>query len=377
MIATTRKVNLSELLCCAFLVLVVGPYYSLGFTIPRTTSVLCKRAAGSSSPSPSSSQVAAGARQQGADMLAAPQQETRKKKKNKYAKFSKADKVAQDPFQALVKESEEKLNQINNDKDQARDKPSTTRTGTATATATSTSQEETKPLQYPNNKDIDPYDPTTFGYIEIGTIHAPHGVHGWVKVQGCTDFPERLTTAGMPLHMKQVNKRAPRKVTLEAGKLIGGDEAFLIQLEGMHNRTSAQKLKGAILYYATQQDTLIEQQDAGVFLVSDMVGLQVRLSESAGGHLVGTVDGIVLAEEMCSIPGLGQDMLEVALVPHKDKPMGAPKDLVLIPYVPQIVPKVDIKEREIIIDPPAGLLDLTYIREKKVRIKALLAPAKD
>ena len=47
----------------------------------------------------------------GGDLFATQQDATTtkngKKKKNKYAKFSKADKVTEDPFEALIKESEE------------------------------------------------------------------------------------------------------------------------------------------------------------------------------------------------------------------------------------------------------------------------------
>ena len=50
-------------------------------------------------------------------------------------------------------------------------------------------------------------------------------------------------------------------------------------------------------------------------------------------------------------------------------------ELVLIPFVPQIVPRVSIRDRAIFIDPPSGLLDLTYVREEKVRIKGFLPPA--
>lgn len=32
-----------------------------------------------------------------------------------------------------------------------------------------------------------PYDPQTFGYIEIGTIVGAHGVAGWMKVKGTSD----------------------------------------------------------------------------------------------------------------------------------------------------------------------------------------------
>lgn len=295
------------------------------------------------------------------DSFASPPQK-KKKKKNKYAKFSKADKFVKDPLELLVEESEEKVRAIKTEKAKKKIK------------VIPVSPEANKRLEFPNNKDIDPYDPSTFGYIEIGTIQGAHGVHGWVKVQGYTDFPARLTKPGMPLHLRPVRKRAPRKITLAAGKVTGVD-AFLIQLQGVYDRKEAEKLKGASIYYATQQDTGVLQEDD--LIVSDLVGLEVFTSEEEA--LVGTVKGIVLAEEMCSVPGLGQDMLEVAIQkPENKTPTKAvPDDLVLIPFVPEIVPKVDLEEKKIIIDPPAGLLDLTYVREEKVVIKGLLPPARD
>lgn len=293
---------------------------------------------------------------QPSDLFSRPQQTEKKKKKNKYAKFSKIEKVQHDPFEVLVQESEQKLKELEEKKNRPKNVPKP-------------SPEASKQLEFPNNKNIDPYDPTSFGFVEIGSIQGPHGVHGWCKVQGCTDFPERLTRAGVLLHMKPARKRAPRKVALASGKLIGKD-SFLIQLQGFYNRTEAQKLKGATLYYATQQDDVVTDDD---ILVSDLVGLEVLLEDNT---LVGTVDGIVLAEEMCAIPGIGHDMLEIELATTQSKP-GVPKDLVLIPLVPEIVPKIDLSEKFIVVDPPSGLLNLTYIREEKVRIKGFLPPAKD
>jgi ribosomal 30S subunit maturation factor RimM len=111
-----------------------------------------------------------------------------------------------------------------------------------------------------------------------------------------------------------------------------------------------------------------------VVLVSDLVGLEVFLDNDT---LVGTVNGIVLAEERCAIPGLGHGMLEVATIASAGNKPGVPNYLVLIPLVTEIVPKIDLSKQIIVIDPPAGLLDLTYIREEKVRIKVFLPPAKD
>mmetsp|Transcript_8246 Transcript_8246/g.24365 ORF Transcript_8246/g.24365 Transcript_8246/m.24365 type:complete len:389 (+) Transcript_8246:298-1464(+) len=293
----------------------------------------------------------------------------RKKKKNKYAKFSKADKTELDPFEALIKESEEKLKSIETEKQQQQQPDP----------LPPPPEGSLKTLEFPNNNDINPYDPTTFGFVEIGSVVGPHGVHGWVKVQGCTDFPERLTRAGMPLHMKSARKRAPRKVTLAAGKFLGDDQ-FLIQLQGFYNRTASQTLKGSTLYYATQQDT-VEREDDEIIL-SELIGLSVYRTATEGDgeqFLVGTILGVVLAEEMCAIPGLLHDQIEVGVARNAgeaEKP-GSPQDLLLIPLVPEIVPKIDLENQMILVDPPKGLLDLTYVREEKVKIKGLLAPAKE
>ena len=302
-----------------------------------------------------------------------PPTNERKKKKNKYAKFSKADKIELDPFEALVKESEQKLKSIEIEKEQQQEQKRVPLPPPPEAS--------TKPLEFPNNKDIDPYDPTTFGFVEIGSIVAPHGVHGWVKVQGCTDFPERLTRAGLPLHMKPARKRAPRKVILAAGKFLGDDQ-FLIQLQGYYNRTASQTLKGSTLFYATQQDSVEREEDD--IILSELIGLSVyRTADDEDGEevLVGTILGVVFAEEMCAIPGLLHDQIEVGVTRKTDdgdaqKP-GAPQELLLIPLVPEIVPKIDLENQMILVDPPGGLLDLTYVREEKVKIKGLLAAAKE
>ena len=298
----------------------------------------------------------------------------RKKKKNKYAKFSKAEKNELDPFEALVRESEQKLKSIETEKQQKQKEREELPPPPVAATKT---------LEFPNNKDIDPYDPMTFGFVEIGSIVAPHGVHGWVKVQGCTDFPERLTRAGMPLHMKAARKRAPRKITLASGKFLGDDQ-FLIQLQGYYDRTAAQALKGSTLYFASQQDTVEREEDD--IVLSELIGLSVYrtpASEDEEGEqvLVGTILGVVLAEEMCAIPGLLHDQIEIGVTRKSSDGeavrAGAPQDLLLVPLVPEIVTKIDLENQMILVDPPKGLLDLTYVREEKVRIKGLLAPAKE
>eukprot|EP00977_Amphora_coffeiformis_P027343 scaffold34604_cov164-Amphora_coffeaeformis.AAC.11 len=297
----------------------------------------------------------------------------RRRKRNKYAEFSKV-KQETDPLEELLAESQQKQAALEQEAQARRQR----------------NQQQRKPavpvqpidkIEFPDNKEINPYDPATFGYIEIGHVTAAHGVHGWLKVKRTTDFPqERLCTAGIR-HLKPHNKRAPRQVTLLQGKHRLEDE-YLIQLQDVQDRDAATKLRGATLYVreedkvetkqaSTKSDRKGEKQKPQEYIVSDLVNMEVYDQQS--NNLIGRVNGVVLAEDMCSIPGLGQDLLEVTL---QKGPMASWRDeLVLIPFVPQIVPTVNLADRQIWIDAPSGLLDLTYFREERVRLKGFLPPS--
>ena len=288
----------------------------------------------------------------------------RPRKKNKYAKFSKI-KQERDPFEDLIAESERKQAELEKEQLERRRKRKPV-----------VKVEPLGKIQFPDNNAINPYDPATFGYIEVGHVTGAHGVHGWLKVASTTDFPvERLCTAGIR-HLKPYNKRAPRQVTLIQGKHRLENE-YLIQLQDVEDRESAAKLRGATLYVRQEEKvaplTSPSGEEPDEYIVSDLVNLEVLDQKS--NNLVGKVAGVVLAEDMCSIPGLGQDLLEVTL---QKGPMASWRDeLVLIPFVPQIVPQIDMEQGQIWIDPPSGLLDLTYFREERVRLKGFLPPSWD
>jgi 16S rRNA processing protein RimM len=212
----------------------------------------------------------------------------------------------------------------------------------------------------------------------IGTIIGAHGVHGWVKVQCTTDFPHnRLCTAGIR-HLKALNKRAPREVILLNGKHRLGDE-YLIQLHQVNDRDTAQKLRGSFLYIREEQKSY--DLNVNEFVVSDLVGLDVYLkvdedATTKSDKYVGKVAGVVFSEDVCSIPGLGHDYLEINLPRGIGGTVSYRDEMVLVPMVPEIVPDVDIIGRRVLIDPPSGLLDLTYVREEKTRIKGFLPPSR-
>jgi 16S rRNA processing protein RimM len=327
------------------------------------------------------------------------------KKKNKYANFSKTDNLSLDPFEAMLSESRDKLKELHEEKS-TKHKRNKKRQEITSLEAidellasdvrditdeenedgiTMEEKRERNKRSFPDTQTIDPYDPTTYGYIELGTIIGAHGVHGWMKLTSTTDFGEhRLCEPGIR-HIKPANRRSPREVELVEGRPLRSETAttgtdtkpmYLIRLANVEDREEALKMRGYVLYSLAEEkvDDYLEEDE---YIVSDLVGLNVFLDESCSDQrsgsfedlFVGNIRGVVLGSEMCAIPGLGQDLLEIALPSSHG---GQSEDLVLVPFVPEIVSNVDLDGKMVMITPPNGLLDLSYRREEKVRIKGLL-----
>ena len=291
------------------------------------------------------------------------QPKRKKKKNNKYESFSKINPDT-DPLQELLAESERKNALL-------QQTPPSPHTVAARALA------PPPPRQFPDTATIDPYDPSTFGYLTLGTIQGAHGVQGWIKVRTletleASTLKRSLTKTGL-LHLRLPNKRAPRPIVLLQGRETT-EYQYLLQLEDVTDRDQAVSLRGATLYVRQEQlastATTTTTTPEDEYHVAELVGMEVFLYENTDAY-VGKVSGIVFCEDISSIP-LGHDFIEL-LLPGTESGLASYKDeLVLIPFVPQLVPAVDLQQRKIQIDPPAGLLDLTYVRSDKVRVKGFL-----
>ena len=179
------------------------------------------------------------------------------------------------------------------------------------------------------------------------------------------------------------NRRSPREIILKSGKEIDAlNNIYLVTLHNINNRIEAKKLRGAMIYARKEQQEEILQSvvmDENEYFMNDLIELDVYLSEDRENEIrypIGIVNGMVFAEDLCDVPGLGNDYLEIAMHYSRNDDGNPGQELVLLPFVPQIVPVVDLEENHIFVDPPVGLLDLTYVRQKKVSIKGLLPPAK-
>lgn len=217
-------------------------------------------------------------------------------------------------------------------------------------------------------------------WLQIGRIVGPHGVRGEVRVHPDSDFPERFEVPGQRW-LQPPTAQTPEAVELVRGRLQPGKNLYVIQLAHVHDRAQAEALKGSLLL-VPQGDRLPLEPDE--FHVQDLIGLTVR--HHASGVVLGTVSNLFSA---------GNDLLEVTRSPQspvsdaaltdsptvadsspepaeplpvhpshrkskrrkKPKVTGDRPQTVLIPFVEEIVPVVDVAQGYLEVDPPAGLVD--------------------
>lgn len=205
-------------------------------------------------------------------------------------------------------------------------------------------------------------------WIEIGTIVAPHGLYGEVRVYPNSDFPERFIEPGKRW-IRASETEEPRVIEFLGGRFMPGKGIYIVEIAGIEHRDAAEKLRGnALLVPDSDRPALAEDE----FHVLDLIGLEVY--HQTTGQLIGTVVDIISA---------GNDLLSVKLhqvsTPEsvvsetsepaevhpstrrggrKKKPKAKPKEpTVLIPFVKAIVPVVDLAASRLEILPPAGLLE--------------------
>lgn len=164
--------------------------------------------------------------------------------------------------------------------------------------------------------------------VVVGRIGRPHGIRGEVTVETRTDEPEdRFAPGSVLLVDSPVRQLVVDGMHWHSGRL-------LLSFEGVHDRTAAEGLRGLLLEVERGEDETPDDPDE--FYDSALIGCAVVLDD---GTPVGTI------AEVAHLPG--QDLLVVDRAPGE----------VLVPFVEQFVPVVDIAARRVVIDPPPGLLE--------------------
>ena len=167
--------------------------------------------------------------------------------------------------------------------------------------------------------------------VVVGRIGRPHGIRGEVTVEVRTDAPDARFAPGSVLGADpaRVGPLTVAAVRWHSGRL-------LLLVEGSHDRTSAEALRGIVLSAEVDDDEVPE--DPEEFFDHQLRGLAVVTTD---GTAIGVVDDVV------HLPG--QDLLSVRREGGRE---------VLVPFVTEMVPEIDLGAGRVVIDPPPGLLNL-------------------
>jgi len=167
--------------------------------------------------------------------------------------------------------------------------------------------------------------------VVVGRIGRAQGLRGEVTVEVRTDAPEERFSPGALLYLEAHPGQA-RQVTVAGHRWQGG--RLVLHLAGVTDRTAAEGLRGALL----EADVDITEVSDDEYHDAALVGLSVR---DRSGAVIGRI------VEVLHLPG--QDLLAV-------RREGA--DELLVPFVRQIVPEVDIAGGFVVVELPEGLFEL-------------------
>jgi len=226
--------------------------------------------------------------------------------------------------------------------------------------------------QRPKEKQNEDYSLEKLGFIEVGLIVGPHGVRGGAKVRSLSDFPQqRLAEPNSLRHIKYPDRLYPRPIQLVKGTKAAQKDMWIVFLDGYNSPEEVKEIRGARICVKVGDKPKVKK---GEYYVRDLIGLKVRLYGS--GALIGSVNDIYTNDELArhikNPSKLGHDMLEVMVDNEED-------NLVLVPFVKQIVPVVNIEDGEVLIDPPEGLFDIAKVNliVKRSAPRLFLNPAAD
>ncbi len=176
-------------------------------------------------------------------------------------------------------------------------------------------------------------------WIEIGTIVSAQGVKGELKVYPDSDFPERFEKSGKRWLLSPDNQEIEERELIQ-GRCIPGKNLYVISLEGVTDRTEAEKLRGFKILVPKEDIPKLAEDE---YHISHLIGLEVY--HQADGTLLGNIVNVFWA---------GHDILEVQPVALNEQKIVN----YLIPFVREIVPLVDLDKRRVEINPPPGLLEI-------------------
>ena len=167
--------------------------------------------------------------------------------------------------------------------------------------------------------------------LVVGRIGKAHGVKGEATIEVRTDDPELRFAPGAVLPTDPP-ERGP--LTIRSGRVQGG--RLVLSFEGFADREAVEKLRNTMLLADVDPDELPDDPDE--YYDHQLEGLTVR-----------SVDGVELGVVEQMVHGPAQDLFAIR------RPDGGE---LLLPFIAEFVPEVDLEGGTLLVDPPEGLLAL-------------------
>ena len=165
----------------------------------------------------------------------------------------------------------------------------------------------------------------------VGRVARPHGIRGQVIVNPETDFPGERFQPGAELFVNRAGGAEPITIT----SVRFQQQRPVIGLHGIDDMNAAATLAGAELRVPTDRLAVLPPD---TFYRHDLIGCVV---ETRAGDVIG------LVEDVEGTMG-GSRLVVRAKGPAE----------VLVPLAAEICTAIDPAAKRIVIDPPAGLLEL-------------------
>ena len=166
--------------------------------------------------------------------------------------------------------------------------------------------------------------------LVIGRVGRAHGIQGQVGVEIHTDDPDGRFAIGKII-ATDPPERGP--LTVVGSRWHSG--RLLVRFSGADDRTAAEALRGTVLVVDVDEAERATEPDE--YFDHHLVGLRAL---TPAGVEVGTV------AEVLHLPA--QDVLAIVRVDGVE---------VLVPFVAELVPVVDLDAGTLIVEPRPGLLD--------------------
>ena len=173
-------------------------------------------------------------------------------------------------------------------------------------------------------------------WLVVGLITSPHGINGKIKVKSFSDFEERFTKPGKRWIQKE--EEIPKELELISGFRQPGKELFIVSFKEINDRNQAEKLKAHKVLVKVDDIPKLKKEE---FHLTELINLKVKILNNNQLKSIGKV--INLDNEK-------NNLLVIKLLKNNKE--------VLVPFVKEIIPEIDIKNKFLIITPPPGLLDL-------------------